>query len=412
MLIAHGPVGYIANELIQKKQIEKLKFGEQVVIAFLSIFFAILPDFDFFFLILKGLPSFLHHNLLTHTLIFYILFWIILRVFIKPIYALFGKKLQSLISIFFLQVVVNTFLIATVSHIIMDVLTTNIMLFYPISTTKYFLLKDILEYTLSGGYTWGPMMALELVSIPLFLLMFSNKFLKKNSIIRGFLYASILFSLFYFVFTVFLSMNIYCNSYMYDSKGNMNYDTDYDKKIDTDDMYIGNNGLDNIENARAGELSDAALNIVNSKKWTVYTYKTGIIAKMQKKFGAMNSYRVVSQSYFNIHYPIEPVLADFYKRTNTRSYDTQEMKLDTVLLEYLQKKNMLIDLNMELGISLPYGKLFFLMDKNNDIINMGITLEGNFLATVLEDDRYLEMHSYADVKEYYRERIQKIYIQK
>ena len=48
MVLAHAPISYLVNEKIQKENINKLKFHEQVLVALFSLFFGILPDFDFF----------------------------------------------------------------------------------------------------------------------------------------------------------------------------------------------------------------------------------------------------------------------------------------------------------------------------------------------------------------------------
>ena len=48
MFLAHGPVGYIVNEAIQKKEISKLKNHEQLIVGILSILFGILPRYRSF----------------------------------------------------------------------------------------------------------------------------------------------------------------------------------------------------------------------------------------------------------------------------------------------------------------------------------------------------------------------------
>ena len=70
MYIAHGPISFLANELIQKKRIAKLKQNEKIFVGVFAIIFGILPDVDILALLGTTIPTFMHHSLITHTFIF------------------------------------------------------------------------------------------------------------------------------------------------------------------------------------------------------------------------------------------------------------------------------------------------------------------------------------------------------
>ena len=84
----------------------------------------------------------------------------------------------------------------------------------------------------------------------------------------------------------------------------------------------------------------------------------------------------------------------------------------STLFVYLRDNKQLVEFNMQELSNLPYGKLFFLFDKDSVLVNVGITLEDNTVATVLETDKNLKIHSFEQVKEYYKEKVATITIQR
>jgi hypothetical protein len=193
---------------------------------------------------------------------------------------------------------------------------------------------------------------------------------------------------------------------MKDPDGTINYDIDYDRLIDSDDMDIGNNGKNNILKANSVDISDSALNIVNSHKWTANP-------KIHYSFGGFDAYRLVSQTYFDAHLPIEPVLNDYIvKNSEQKKYPSKRTDYITVLFNYLQSQDILIELNTDESVGLPYGKLLFIQEDSGKIINAGITLEGNNIAIVLPDDKVLQMHGYNVLLESYINENSHVYIQK
>jgi len=408
MYIVHAPLGYIANEVLQKNRIKKLKTHEQILVAVFSICWGIFPDFDIF---LSSTPSFIHHSIITHTPILYIGIWAILKILINPVYKLLNKKITKVLDRNLLNILVDTFLIATISHLLADTLVSGIMLFYPISNIKVYVLRYLLEPNLFAGYALSALFAVEVIIFAIFIYFIYGKFFKKCKLADILTKVLIVISTIYFLFCVFISINTYNNSYMYDENGRINYDTDYDRLQDQKDMDIGNDGSNNIMKANKKDVLDSTLDIINSKKWSVYGGNS-LTSNLKEKFGGLDSYRVISQAYYNIHLPIEPVLKDYaIKRDGFESY-TKEYQYTEILLEYLLEKDLLIELNLNGQPNISPSKVFFLINSDSEIVNLGITLEGNYMATVLDTDKNLQMHSYQEIREKYTEDIVKIYIQR
>jgi hypothetical protein len=208
---------------------------------------------------------------------------------------------------------------------------------------------------------------------------------------------------------------------MYDDKGELDYDIDHDGVSDKVDMYVGNTDLNNLQSADHTEVLDATLDIVNSNKWTD-NHGNDLVARVKRLYGGFDSYRIVAQTYYNIHRPIDPVLRDYYiKKEGFESYFYSDYDYPNLLLNYLGESEQLLELNLDVDPELPSGKLFFVMENVNtdkeeesnlEILNLGITLEGNYLAIVLDTEENLTMHSYDSVREYYGDSVEKIYIQK
>ncbi len=408
MYIAHAPISYLSNEIVQAKNLKKLKTEQQILVAIFSLILGILPDFDLF---LSNIPGFMHHTFVTHTPFFYILIWIVLKILINPISRILNKRVSNFLDKNLLNILVNTFLIGTISHILADTFVSSIMLLYPLFHIKIHIFRYIFEPNLFSGYFLSTLFAIEMVFISLFLYLIYKNFFKKQKIAENFSKVLIILSGIYLLFSTFFSLSTYNRSYMYDNEGNISYDTDYDTLKDQDDMNIGNTKESNILKANNEDILDSTLDIVNSKKWSSY-HKNSLIEKIKMVYGGFDSYSIVSQAYYNLHLPVEPVLKDFAIKENGFESYTKVYPYEQLLLEYLQKEDLLVELNLDSDPTLPHSKIFFLINSNNEIINLGITLEGNYIATVFENDTYLQMHSYKEVRTEYLESIEKIYIQK
>lgn len=255
----------------------------------------------------------------------------------------------------------------------------------------------------------------------IFLFTIYKKYLKENKYISILLKSFIAFSVIYLPLSAYISLNTYNSTRMYGPEGEVNYDTDYDGIPDKLDMDIGNTGESNMEKADHKDVLDATLDIVNTNKWT-NNHRNSVFARIKDTYGGFDSYRLIAQSYYDIHLPIDPVLKDFHnKKYGFKSYFYTDHDYPTLLFEYLEENKQLIELNLDASVNIAPGKVFFLTETVDseqeekmeyEILNLGITLEGNYLAVVLDTDENISMHSYRYLREYYGDRIEKIYIQK
>ena len=423
MYLAHGPISYLANEVIQRKEIKKLKKSEQILVALCSLFFGILPDFDIFILSIFNVPTFIHHDIITHTPILYIGIWILLKTGIYFSAHTFNKKAGKVLDKYLLNILANTFLIATLFHLLADFLTNSIMIFYPFSDYKFYLLKFLFEPNIFVSLIFSTLFVIEILFIAIFIYTIYKKFIKENKGLTIFLGSLIVISVIYLPISMYVSLNMYNHTYMYAPNGEINYDIDYDSISNRLDMDIGNTGQSNIEKAININVLNGALDIINSNKWTL-NHDNDLIAQVKYIYGGFDSYRLVAQTYYNINLPISPELRDYYiKEYKFESYSYDDYDYPSLLFDYLEENNQLIELNLDANVNLTSGKIFFVMTNvnnnieeqdivNQEIKNLGITLEGNYLAIVLEEDENLTMHSYKHLREYYKEDIGNIYIQK
>jgi len=426
MYIAHGPISYLANEAIQSKKIKRLKMGEQILVALCALLFGILPDFDILLLSMLNVPRFIHHGIVTHTPIFYIGIWIILKglVYIKGKFL--NKRANKTLNNDLSHILANTFLIGTFSHLFADFVVDSIMLVYPVSEHKFYLLKYIFEPNLFASFPFSVMDSIEIFFIALFIYALYKKFVKRNKIVEISLKILILLGTLYIPFTMWASSNTYNRSYMYGEDNKVIQDIDYDSISDGQDPDVGNTKEDNLEKVNSDKLLKETEEIMTSGKWT-NQHPNVSVEKVKNAFGGFSSYRIISQAHYNLRLPIEPVLRDFHiKKYGFESYFYSDYEYPSLLFEYLQEKEMLEEIEMKEGIALSPGKIFFLVGKVDDInngnteeedkeklniLNLGITIEENNLAIVVKEDEYLTKHTYEEIREIYKGEFI-IYVQK
>jgi inner membrane protein len=405
MFLAHGPVSYLANETIQKEKISGLKNSQQIFVAVLSIIFGVLPDLDFLLIMMTDRPPYTHHDVFTHTPIYWVAIWLLLFLLSKIIYPQLSRKTKQFLTEDLLQILLNAFLIAGISHFLADWLVGNIMLFYPLSTKPFTVFRYIFEPSYFTGYFLSVYFAIEIIIISIFLLVFSRKFLKKHKWDDIVAHILITLSVVYLGFSVFINLQTYNNSFLEEANNPyMDYDIDYDALRDTQDMDVDNDGVDNILDADYESVVENAKNVIASHKLAIgenHDFKD----KVFLKFGALNSYRLVSQAFYEDHSPIEPVLKNYYITSTDQKKYTVDFDHQKVLKDYLSSKNLLIDLNLDSDPILPIGKMFFLINEDEEIINMGITLGGNDLGIVLPGEQHVQKHTLDGILKFYGDTI-------
>ncbi len=416
MYIAHGPISYLANEAIQSKKIKRLKMSEQILVALCALLFGILPDFDIFLLAMLNVPRFIHHGIVTHTPIFYIGIWAVLKGLIYIKGKFLNKKTNITLDNDLSHILANTFLIGTLSHLFADFIVDSIMLAYPISEQKFYLIKYLFEPNLFARFPFSVMDSIEIFFIALFIYALYKKFVKKSKVVDISLKILILIGALYIPFTMWASSNTYNSAYLYEDGNQVTQDLDHDSISDGQDPDVGNTKEDNLEKVDSEELLMEAEEIMTSGKWT-NQHSNRSIERIKDLFGGFSSYRIISQAHYNLRLPIEPVLRDYHiKEYGFKSYFYSDYEYPFLLFEYLEEKEMLDEIKMGEEISIVPGKIFFLVEKvdneksgntedevkeNLNILNLGITLEGNYLAIVLEGDENLRKHTYEQVEEIY-----------
>jgi hypothetical protein len=399
MFLAHAPISFLGNELIQKKGIAKLKQNEKVLVGVAALLFGIIPDIDILILIGSGLPSFIHHTVISHTPIFYLGVWLLLKLIYWVVKRWFSKPVEKFLNPEFVNVLINTFLIATLLHLAMDIFAEDIMLLYPFTTQNFTIFKYAFEPNLYGGYFMGITFAIEILMVGIFLIYLLNRFIKKSTVHTILNVLFVVPGILLIGFGTYAHFNTYNRSILRDINGKVNVDIDTDEMFDGYDMDIDNDGKDNILDIDLKNLVPQVKTILESGKWTADSGSTKLVDRFKYGYGGMTSFRLISQAYYNIHSPISPVLKDMLLKDNSiegysAEYDSQE-----AFYKYFNYRKMLKALNPD--TVLAQGAIFFVLDEKDTVLNVGIALENNNVGTVLPYDKNLKTHTLQEVTNYY-----------
>ena len=395
MFIAHGPLSYVLNESIQKKKILKLTQGEQLAIALLSFFFGILPDFDILALSMSETPPFQHHHVFTHSILFWILAWILLRLGLLLLKRIANTDLKNILNRNFVNILQYSFLIGVISHLLADILLSYSRVLFPLNL-EVTLLGGVLSRNYFRGYLFTTGAALELLILAIFVLLIYRKYLKRNISIKYGIYTLFVISTFFLFFNTSMGSKTY-NMAIYKEEGKIIYDADFDTLIDYKDSDTDNSGRNNLLDANRKNLVQSAYEILNGKY--MVSSRDSIWQDIKYKYGAMTSYRLISQVYFNQNRAIEPVLKGFSREKDSIKGYTIEDQYEDILYEYLDERNSLGGLSR----SVAQGKIFFVVDTEEKVINLGLTLENQEVAIVLKGDKKAKVHTLEEISKIYPE---------
>ncbi len=389
MFIAHGPISYIANEIVQKEEILKLSKEEKIGIALFSIFFGILPDFDLFALSMTNIPPFQHHQYFSHSILFFILLWLLLRISIYIGYRLLKSSYKAKVSKEFLDILQKSFLIGVMSHLLADILFSHSQIFLPLKY-EVTILGDLFAKNYFGSYLFSVSTTVEIFLVLIFVYLFYKKFLKESSLFLYGIYTLLGISFVMILFNMYMNRNLYNKSTLREN-GLIVYDADYDSLIDYKDKDTDNDGIGNIEEADRYRLKEDARKILEGEYMTVGS--NGYWSSVKEMYGAFNSYRLISQVFFNQNTPIEPVLQD-YARTEYNINDyTVSQKYADLLYMYMNNHTRLKDFD----VNVEQGKLFFVLDESENLVNMGIVLSNDEVGIILPDDTRTSIHKTEDI---------------
>ena len=392
MFLAHGPISFILNEKIQKKEIGKLKPGEHIAIALLSLFFGILPDFDLLLLSMTNYPPFQHHQVFTHSILFWLLMWLLLRFSIQLLKRITTGSIQKALSDTFLNVLHRAFLIGTMSHLLTDILFSYTQIFLPLQY-EVTILGNIFSRNYFGGNFFSVSMMVEVLILIFFVYLFFKIFLKESIFFKYFLLGLAGLSFILLLLSMYVSLNTY-NKAVHFKDGIATYDMDFDSIIDYKDADTDNDGRDNIRSIDKSRFATDVKNILEGE----YLTSSGdtLWSRYIHLYGGFNSYRVISQAYFEQSIPIEPVLRNFaFKEYNIREYNIP-LIYSNLLYMYFEQNNLL----KRLDVNTPSGKILFVID-GEEVINMGVVLDNNTVGIVFDDDMRTRLHSLDSVNERY-----------
>lgn len=392
MFLAHGPISYILNESIQKKKIKSLSNSQQVLVMILSILFGIFPDVDLAILSMLNIPPFQHHLFFTHSAIYFITLWLILILVLKVIQRLMNRDSRKVLSNTLLSVIHWSFLIGTLSHLLADILFSYSRTLFPLQS-QITILGRVIETNYFINYLLSPTFAAEILFICIFILFIFKKYFIQIKPIKYLIYFSILASSILLLFSTYMNQKTYNMAYNFEN-GRKAEDLDYDGVLDKYDLDIDNDGIHNIYEVDTKQLATFVESISTDKY--IVTNSNDTVGKIKYSFGAFNSYRVISQAYFEQNLAIEPVLTQYAKSKYEINGYSIDISYPTLLYEYLIDNGTLNDLNSNEDT----GKIFFVTEKNT-VLNMGIVLENNLFSTVLPNDMRLVIHTQEDILDEY-----------
>jgi hypothetical protein len=322
MLIAHGPISIFSCWLLFRKQIEKKTKNSRLLLFFFFFLAGILPDFDFFFLIFRWNRSVQHHELFTHTPIF----WILLSILFYFLLVLFSKNkiLKNTLRKENVQLLTISFFISTLSHIFFDFLTGYILLLYPFSTHAYTILGNILPSNIFSGYLFNPLLAVEILMIGSFtsIAILMSKMKRKLLLVLPLLILPIL----YLVFNVYLYNNNYHLASKLDNNGMPIVDLDKDGLLNQDDADIDNNGINNFVQADSSKIAKNAKKILDSNLKIYSPNSTAILDKLNVLYGGLTIKRLIFQAYWEEGNLLEPVIWDFGANNKISSFNTATLE--------------------------------------------------------------------------------------
>ena len=399
MYIAHGPISYITNELIQKKRISKLSTHEKTIVMILSIIFGVLPDIDLAILSMTSIPVFLHHKVFTHSIIFYVLLWILLIIIFQILKRILSKEGKKALNENLITVIQYSFLIGTVTHLLSDSLFSSLVLFYPLQY-EFNILGRVFKNNYFASFLYSPYFALEILSISIFLKMIFKKYIHNFKHFKYPIYILILLSVLNLSFSIYMNINTYNMSQFY-QKGKEKLDTDYDGIQDINDIDVDNNGTSNIFEYSPEKGKLFVESISNNRYFASTPESTR--EKIKFKYGAFSSYRVISQTYLEQNLPLEPVLLEYVKKRDVLQSYTLSYSYPNLLYEYAKENEYLTTPNYELD----GGKVFFVIE-NDKIVNMGILSDESNLTTVLQGDRRLVKHTIEEIESTYPKAVIKV----
>ncbi|HVX93185.1 MAG TPA: metal-dependent hydrolase [Candidatus Dojkabacteria bacterium] len=402
MIIAHASVSIIANRLLNKKGYKNK--GISIMSDILAAIFGIFPDFDFFYLVAFGGSSFDHHSLASHTPIFWIFIFLILRYGLYFISKFFNKDTKSTFNKEIIDTFTLSLLIGTLSHIVADLFTGQIRLLYPFVNYGFSLFGNLTPNNLFAGYIMNPIFGLELIVIITSIYILVVDYFKTKGYKKLLQFFTFFFSILIIVsYGAIYYMTYHKEVFPLDQNGLPNYDQDKDHLIDTSDLDTNNDGKNNLQDVDYKQLVRDANDILNSHKLTGYN-------RFALKIGGYDSSRIIFGAYAQQDKSAIPVL-DNYMLVNHITFNDKRDYM-SVFLDYLTHyKSISEKTHIDNLRTISEGNIFFVMDNNDNLVDEGMVLDNHKIAITLPDEKELKVHTMWDLKQAYSDKDYYILIQ-
>lgn len=391
MYIAHGPLSYVLNERIQSKKISKLNSTEQLLVGLLSFLFGIFPDIDILLLSMTKTPPFLHHTLFSHSILFYLLLWIVLNGVILILKKVLNSNSKKVFNRELLDVIQLSFLIGVMSHLFADILFSHSRVLFPIER-QVTILGGLFQTNYFASYLFTPLFAIEIIILILFTLAIYKRYFKQKKVVFTLLHFALGIITLFFSFSCYMNLQTYNRAYTFrNNKKVMDYD--FDGIEDRYDSDIGNRGIKNIYRVDRKEMIRFVESISNDRY--LVTNNTSWINKLGLYYGGFTSYRVISQAYREQNLAIEPVLREYAQEKYKLNSYTLKIPYSILLYEYILENGRETELNT------PGGVLLVVND--NEIVNYGIITNEDMVSIVLDSDKKLALHTLESVQNRYED---------
>ena len=391
MYIAHGPLSYVLNERIQSKKISKLNSTEQLLVGLLSFLFGIFPDIDILLLSMTKTPPFLHHTLFSHSILFYLLLWIVLNGAILILKKVLNSNSKKVFNRELLDVIQLSFLIGVMSHLFADILFSHSRVLFPIKR-QVTILGGLFQTNYFASYLFTPLFAIEIIILILFTLAIYKRYFKQKKVVFTLLHFTLGIITLFFSFNCYMNLQTYNRAYTFrNNKKVMDYD--FDGIEDRYDSDIGNRGIKNIYRVDRKEMIRFVESISNDRY--LVTNNTSWINKLGLYYGGFTSYRVISQAYREQNLAIEPVLREYAQEKYKLNSYTLKIPYSILLYEYILENGRETELNT------PGGVLLVVND--NEIVNYGIVTNEDMVGIVFDSDKRLVLHTLESVRNRYED---------
>lgn len=391
MYIAHGPLSYVLNERIQSKKISKLNSTEQLLVGLLSFLFGIFPDIDILLLSMTKTPPFLHHTLFSHSILFYLLLWIVLNGVILILKKVLNSNSKKVFNRELLDVIQLSFLIGVMSHLFADILFSHSRVLFPIER-QVTILGGLFQTNYFASYLFTPLFAIEIIILILFTLAIYKRYFKQKKVVFTLLHFALGIITLFFSFSCYMNLQTYNRAYTFrNNKKVMDYD--FDGIEDRYDSDIGNRGIKNIYRVDRKEMIRFVESISNDRY--LVTNNSSWINKLGLYYGGFTSYRVISQAYREQNLAIEPVLREYAQEKYKLNSYTLKIPYSILLYEYILENGRETELNT------PGGVLLVVND--NEIVNYGIITNEDMVSIVLDSDKKLALHTLESVQNRYED---------